>query len=239
VSESFLSRIAVVLVGVKAPGNLGAAARAMKNMGLEKLILVNPVAAIDGEAIAVAHGARDVLENARFFSSLAEALAPFSLRFGTTCRMGRKRGVAVTPRRMAQKVIPAHLPSSTAVVFGPEDRGLANEDLQLCHYLVEIPSSPAYRSLNLSHALMVVCYELFCSARSGAPKLIRLDPPTEDAGDHLHGSLRAAMRAAGFPTRGSADKVFMDICRILGRAEMSAREVSLMEGFFRKISGEL
>jgi len=237
--EGVLERTAVVLKEVKSSGNLGAAARAMKNMGLHRMILVNPAAALDEEAFALAHSARDVLDDAQICPSLSEALSPFSLCFGTTCRLGRKRGVTVTPRQMAGTVIPAHLPGTVALVFGPEDRGLTNEDLQLCHYLVEIPSSHGYRSVNLSHAVILVCYELFCAStsqkRRGAPS----DRPSREAGEHLHDSLYRAMSKVGFPTRGNSRKAFTDLCRILGRAEMTAREVSLMEGFLQKINGEL
>ena len=144
--------------------NIGATARAMKVMGFTRLVLVAPGAPLDGEATAVAHGAHDVLEQAVVVDDLETALRGATIVVGTTARQGKDRMTPVKLRRFVTDVLPAYLPALLAVVFGCEESGLANEDLDRCQFAVEIPTGPLFHSLNLAQAVMVVCYELLTSA---------------------------------------------------------------------------
>src|SRR5687767_6953727 len=157
-----LSTPAVVLVRPREEGNVGSAARAMANMGLDQLILVEPAAEIGKVGTAFAVGARHVLDAARRVSSLREALAPFRRIVGTTSSRDRRWEVPV----LVPRELPAHLAEDqpdtpTALLFGPEVGGLTNEELALASLLVTIPCSPVQPTLNLAQAVLLVAYEIF------------------------------------------------------------------------------
>lgn len=159
-----LENIAIILVNTTHPGNIGGVARAMKNMGLSDLRLVEPKIFPDEDAVARASGATDLLDAAGVFSSLAEALADCQLAVGTSARERHIPWPLINPRELA--AIAAPLPSSQkiAIVFGREDRGLTNEELQLCHHHVNIPTNEAFSSLNIAAAVQVITYELRMAA---------------------------------------------------------------------------
>lgn len=153
-----LKKVRIVLVNTTHPGNIGGVARAMKNMGLDDLCLVSPKEFPSEVADARASGALDILENARVVSGLEEALADCQLAVGTSARERHIPWPLVNPREMASIVVPS--PQKTAIVFGREDRGLTNEELQLCHHHVNIPSVEGFSSLNIAAAVQVIAYEL-------------------------------------------------------------------------------
>lgn len=155
-----LQQIRIVLVNTTHPGNIGAVARAMKNMGLSDLCLVAPKRFPDPEADARASGATDLLEAARVVESLEEALADCQLAVGTSARERHIPWPLINPRELGG--IAAALPSTErmAIVFGREDRGLTNDELHLCHHHVHIPTNPDFSSLNVAAAVQVVAYEL-------------------------------------------------------------------------------
>ena len=155
-----LSNIRIVLVNTSHPGNIGAAARAMKNMGLENLFLVAPRDFPSGVAIGRASSALNVLEGAVVTETLAEAVADCSLVIGTSARSRRIPWPMVNPQECAEKLTTEMQSNKVALVFGREDRGLSNEELQLCHYHVQIPTNEEYSSLNLAAAVMVLSYEI-------------------------------------------------------------------------------
>jgi len=156
-----LSNIAIVLTGTRYPENIGAAARAMLNMGIERLILVDPQNYDTARVNKMAtHAASVVVEKLEVYDSLKEALADFNYVVGTTARLGGQRKVVSSPAKLAQKLVPLSDQNRIAILFGPEDRGLSNVDLRSCHILVNIPTAE-FSSLNLAQAVMVMCYELF------------------------------------------------------------------------------
>lgn len=155
-----LSNIRIVLVNTSHPGNIGAAARAMKNMGLLNLSLVAPRDFPSGVAVGRASSALDVLENAVVTETLAEAIADCSLVIGTSARSRSIPWPMVDPVECAQKLVSEMPKSKVALVFGREDRGLSNEELSLCHFHVQIPTNKDYSSLNLASAVMVLSYEI-------------------------------------------------------------------------------
>jgi tRNA (cytidine32/uridine32-2'-O)-methyltransferase len=159
-----LDSIRIVLVETSNAGNIGATARAMKNMGLKHLVLVNPVDYLNGETIARASGASEILTQARRVASLSEALEGVGLVYGASARLRKSRWPQATAKDFAQDFL-AHAQSiSVALVFGREDSGLTNEEMDQCHKLVHIPSNPDFSSLNLSQAVQVLSYELFQAA---------------------------------------------------------------------------
>ncbi len=179
--------VTIVLNHPLREANIGATARAMKTMGYTRLVLVAPAVELSREAFATAHGSTDVLENARQVETLAEAVHDHPLVIGTTVRRGKDRMTPVRLRKFVSKVLPAYLPTRLAVVFGSEESGLSNTDLEHCQFAVEIPTGPLFHSLNLSHAVMVVCYELAARSYDVDPDCDRenvsseADPPDEEA----------------------------------------------------------
>lgn len=189
---------AVVLVRPREEGNVGAACRAMANMGLGELRLVEPAAELGGVARAFAVGAREVLEGARRFDSLAEALGPFRRVVGTTSARDRVLSVpVVTPRELAADFArEPELP--TALVFGSEVGGLTNDELALCHRVVTVPAALAQPTLNLAQAVLVVAYELY---------LVRVSPAGTEATEGSPGSDAGVREGrAPAPAQGLADR---------------------------------
>ena len=160
-----LGNFAFVLVRPLQAGNVGSAARALKNMGLGDLRLVAPRAAAGGRAAAsMAVHAGDVLRNAQRYDSLGDALADCTLAVGTTCRPGLYRSGVVGLREAAAQLVAEAAANRVAIIFGPEDTGLVNRELKLCQRLITIPTAPEYPSLNLAQAVMLVAYELMMAA---------------------------------------------------------------------------
>lgn len=156
-----LNNIRIVLVNTSHPGNIGASARAMKNMGLSKLYLVAPKDYPSGVAVGRASSALDILDNAVLCEDLKEAIDDCSLVIGASVRSRRIPWPVVDPGICAQKLIEEGQHKNVALVFGREDRGLSNEELQLCHFHVQIAANPEYNSLNLAAAVMVLSYEIY------------------------------------------------------------------------------
>lgn len=150
------SNVKVVLVNPSHPGNIGASARAMKNMGLENMTLVQPEQFPSGVAVGRAASAVDVLESAIVVNSLRSAVAECGLVIGASARSRRIPWPMLTPEQCAAKIISEKNTTRVALVFGREDSGLNNDDLQLCHYHVQIPANETYNSLNLASAVMVI-----------------------------------------------------------------------------------
>jgi tRNA/rRNA methyltransferase len=157
-----LRNITIVLVRPQYAGNIGAVCRAMKNMGLSRLILVSPGQdPLSAEARMMATSARDILQKAKIFSSLEEALQGFRWIAGTSARKGINRGPFISPREISPEILQHARSIPVAILFGPEDRGLTNRELDPCHALIRIPTHPGLSSLNLAQAVMVMGYELY------------------------------------------------------------------------------
>ncbi|WP_339722323.1 tRNA (cytosine(32)/uridine(32)-2'-O)-methyltransferase TrmJ [uncultured Paraglaciecola sp.] len=155
-----LENIRIVLVNTSHTGNIGSAARAMKTMGLSQLVLVDPVTAPDGKSSALAAGAGDVLANAKTVNTLAEAVADCGLVIGTSARSRTLSWPMLEPRGCGEKLISEVSKYPVALVFGRENNGLSNDELQQCHFHVCIPANPDYSSLNLAAAVQTLCYEV-------------------------------------------------------------------------------
>lgn len=175
---SLLDNTRIVMVNTTHPGNIGAAARAMKNMGFQHLVLVDPIAAIDEDAIQRSSRAEDILHNAKIVATLEEAIADCGLVVGTSARSRHLPWPLMSPRQCAAKAQVTSKHAPIALVFGRESRGLTNEELQLCHAHVHIPTDENFSSLNVAQAIQVLCYEFRLAALDeGEPER---DQQTED-----------------------------------------------------------
>jgi TrmH family RNA methyltransferase len=225
----------VVLVRPREPRNVGAVARAMKCMGFESLAIV-PDSLIDPrQARTVAHYAADVLENAVIFPTLKEAVEDAVLVAGTTRRRGKSRKYfTLFPEQLAARVASIRT-GTVAVVFGNEETGLTDDELSLCHVAVTIPASRQFPSLNLSHAVQVVCYEMHraLSAAHETPYA----PVTQQALDELVSVITGSLKSIGFFTLVGPESMGIFLKDILGRAGLSVGESRRMEVVFRKIAG--
>ena len=159
-TEERQSKIRMVLVNTTHPGNIGGSARAIKNMGLTELYLVQPREYPAPRAVWRAAGARDILTNVKVVESLDEAIAGCGLVVGTSARERRIPWPLINPRECGEKIWSEAASHDVALLFGREDRGLTNSELQKCHYHVHIPSNPDYSSLNLATAVQVLAYEV-------------------------------------------------------------------------------
>ncbi|MFQ5666649.1 MAG: RNA methyltransferase [Candidatus Binatia bacterium] len=230
-----LCNIRVVLVRPREAGNVGAAARAMKNMGLRDLALVGPAPTRSFWARAMAVHADDILSRLRRHTSLGEAVAGCGLVVGTTCRRGPYRRTAQAPRAAAPHIVAAAETNPVAIVFGPEDHGLSNEDLKACHHLISIPTAESYSSLNLAQAVLVCCYELFLAAAGSptAPRAAMLAPA--ERVEFMLQRLQAAFLSIGFLSADNPDHIMYAFRRMLGRAQMDERDVRILLALARQI----
>jgi TrmH family RNA methyltransferase len=236
---------AVVLVRPREEGNVGSTARAMANMGLSRLILVEPAPELGGTARAFAVGARAVLDGAVRVASLPEALAPFRRVVGTTSTRDRRLGIPILAPRELPAWLTQNAPDTapdtpTALVFGPEVGGLTNEELALAGAVVTIPCSPVQPTLNLSQAVLILAYELFL-ARGETPAGDAWEEPPATAGeiDGLLGHAADVLTEVGFARDDSFHGVLRDLRRLAARAAPASRDVRILRGICRRVQGAI
>ena len=222
----------IVLVETSHPGNIGAAARAMKTMCLEDLVLVNPAEFPHADATARASGAGDILERARVTATLDEALAGCALVAGSSARRRDIGPPELAPQECAMRLTAAAARQDVALVFGRERTGLTNEELGRCNLLVNIPANPDYSSLNLAAAVQVLCYELML-ARTAAPAVADApDTPlaTADEMERLYEHLEAAALETGFLDPAKPKHLMRRLRRLFNRAQPDQNEVNILRG---------
>ena len=231
----------MVLVDTSHPGNIGAAARAMKTMGLARLDLVTPRSFPDAEATARASGADDVLERARVHEDLAAAVADCHLVLGTTARSRTLAWPTLAPRAAAARVL-AHAAGGerVALVFGREKSGLSNQELGLCHAAIKIPTAPDYASLNLAAAVQILAYELRLAAPGGQPPVAaqrdESHPPAtaaEMAGFLTH--LEQVLTDIGFLNPAQPRLLMRRLRRLYQRAQPDRNEVNILRGILSAV----
>ncbi len=228
--------IRFVLVRPGSGGNVGAAARALKNMGVGSLWLVDPRPFDAVEAERLAHGATDVLARARRVATLAEAIGDCRWIVGTTRRAGRQRVAAWTPRAWAEAAHAAPERRPLAVVFGPEEDGLSAAELACCHDIVRIPTHPSQPSLNLAQAVLVLAYEWFVAnpRREAAAVAVRDEArAAELAGLYAH--LESMLFGVGYVRPHTAPHRMRVLRDILGRARLGPDEVRLLRGVCHQV----
>lgn len=225
---------AVVLVRPQEEGNVGASARAMANMGLESLLLVEPAPRLGRTAYAFAVGAHSILDNAERHPSLETALASYQRVVGTSST--RKRDVSqstLEPRRLAA-VLGVDPPGTrTALVFGPEASGLNNDELALCDPLVTVPCAPLQPTLNLAQAVLLVAYELHLAQPLEVTEHSPIAASTAEV-EQLFGHLERLFKSVGFARDDTYASVLRELRHLAARTRPSEREVQILRGICRR-----
>ncbi|MFN8640658.1 MAG: RNA methyltransferase [Candidatus Binatia bacterium] len=230
-----LRQVRVVLVRPRGAGNIGAAARAMKNCGVADLALVRPAVARLVAAERMAVHARDVLRTARVVDAVPEAVADCGLVIGTTCRGGGYRAAVEDLAALAPLLIERASAAPVAILFGPEDHGLSNADLRHCHRLCAIATSDDYASLNLAQAVLLVCWELRRASGRAAGAGVAVPAAPADAVAAMFDHLQAALQRIGFLNPQNPEHVMFALRGLLGRAAPTAQEVRIVRGLARQI----
>jgi tRNA/rRNA methyltransferase len=235
-ADDGLPNIRIVLVRPRGSANVGAAARAMKNMGVGELTLVGPAVRRFAAAEAMAVHARDLVRGARTVATVAEAVGDCSLVVGTTCRGGPYRAASEDPETLAPHLLDAAAHGPVAVLFGPEDHGLTNDDLRVCQRLLSIDTSAAYTSLNLAQAVLLVCYALRRAARTGRRVPRTVTPAPAAAVQRMYQHLQRALLSIGFLHPQNPDHLMFALRRLFGRTELEDHEVRILLGMARQIA---
>ncbi|MCX5905044.1 MAG: RNA methyltransferase [Proteobacteria bacterium] len=231
--KTVLDKIKIILVGTLAPGNVGSVARAMKNMGIARLCLVSPQCTLNEEAFRMATSAENILQAAQTADTLREAIADAGYVFGTTARARRLRP-CILPQQMGEKIAELIPNNQVALVFGPEDRGLSNEHLELCNEIVSIPTARGGKSLNLSHAVIIMCYEVYRAVQGWVSyETPRLSPAGEV--ENMYDHMRSALLEIGYLDKQNPDITLGSFRGILTRAGLTRDEVKLIRGVFRQL----
>lgn len=232
-----LENVYVVLSEPKGPMNIGATARAMNNMGLRDLALVNPCNYASEEARKMASGCNDTLLGARIFKSTKEAVAEAGYVAGFTCRLGKYRQNVLSPDTLSQELVAISQDNRVALLFGTERTGLTNDEIALCNTLVNIPASFLNRSLNLAQAVLLSCYELFKLSggahfdREAEKRTLATSLETERMYEHIEDVLGRI----GYINPQNPGHIMMVIRSIFSRAHMDSRDVKIIRGMIGKI----
>lgn len=228
-----LDNISILLLETQSAGNIGSVARVMKNMGLSSLYLINPQAEITGEALQLACGADDILLSARRTESLRDTLRSFNLCIGTTSRSVDWFPVVLNPHQLANQLSSSMAGEKVALLFGPERTGLINEHIQHCQWLVTIPSNTEFESMNLSHAVAILAYELFSlhsQVAVGRP-LVRASIGQIES---FCETLKENLVEIGFLKEPDPERLMSTIRNILSRASLEERDVQILRGILRQ-----
>ena len=229
-----LANIRIVLVRPRGSGNIGSIARAMKNMGQTELAIVGKARTRSFWARAMAVHGREILGNAKCYDSLRQAIADCVLAVGTTCRSGLYRRHSRAPRDLAGDIIAAAQDGTVALIFGPEDHGLSNQDLAHCQLLMTIPTHPEYPSLNVAQAAVICLYELYLASMAPMHSSGIQRAPAEDL-ERLFDRMRTVLLKIGFLDAENPEHMLLAFRRILGRAGLEDKDVRIFTGLFRQI----
>jgi len=240
------SKVKVVLVNTSHPGNIGASARAMKNMGLTNLTLVQPEEFPSGVAVGRAASAVGILEAAEVVESLQQAVADCGLVIGTSARSRRIPWPMLSPQQCAEKVLAEKATDKIALVFGREDSGLNNEELQQCHFHVQIPTHKAYSSLNLAAAVLVICYELHKAASESentagfaADDLWDQEKATGEQVEHFYEHLEQVLIAIDFHDPENPRQLMQRMRRLFSRVRIDVMEMNILRGILSNIESNI
>jgi|TARA_B110000503_G_scaffold65078_1_gene102339 tRNA (cytidine32/uridine32-2'-O)-methyltransferase len=252
--DNLFPSVRIVLIETSHPGNIGAAARAMKNMGLTRLVLVNPKDFPDDKAFRRAASAVDVVSSAIVVDTLDEAIEGCQLVLGTSARDRRIPWPMLEPRACGEKVVAEQAAGAEiAIIFGRESRGLKNEELQKCHFHINIPTGEAYSSLNLAMAVQVLCYEVLqaslavkhevSSPEIGSPEISQRDVDnwdmayaTSDAVEHLFKHLEETLVQVEFHDPENPRQLLTRLRRMFNRIRLDEMEVNILRGFLTSVN---
>ena len=229
-----LKNISIVLHQPRSPENIGAAARAMRNMGIDQLVVVAPHNCDLTRVCKMAtHAAMEVVEQMRVFDTLEQALDEYAFVAGTTARLGGQRKVITSPPLLAEKLFSISDQNRIAILFGPEDRGLTNEDIRLCHTLVNIPTDK-FSSLNLAQAVMIVCYELFRYTTKAPQEFVPRLANRHEL-DAMYAQLKEILIQISFINPDNPDYFLNNFRHFFNRLPLRAKEVQIIRGICRQI----
>lgn len=227
-----LADIRVILVGITHPGNIGAAARAMKTMGLTQLALVSPKQFPCAEATVRAAGADDLLTQAWIGDDFSESLQGHHLIFGTSARQRSIAWPTLTPRECAEKIATTN--GKIALIFGREHAGLTNQELDHCHYLVQVPTQPNFTSLNIAAAVQILAYEIFIQQSNACEKESHCPASAEKMlGFYQH--LEQTLVEIGFLEAKKPKRLTRRLRRLFNRAQPSDVEINILRGMLTAI----
>ncbi len=235
-----LDNVRIILIGTSHPGNIGSAARAMKTMGLSNLVLVDPECTVDGKSKALSAGAGDVLENRQVFATLDEAVADCGLVIGASARPRTLDWPMLDPREMGEKVCIEGQKYPVALVFGRENSGLTNDELQKCHFHVFIPANPDYSSLNLAMAVQTLSYEIRMAflAATAYPEQQEEYPLSEEL-EGMFNHLEQTLTDTRFIVPAHPGLVMTKLRRFFNRARPEVKELRMWRGIFSSIQKSL
>jgi len=242
---SRLKRIKIVLVNTSHPGNIGATARAMANMGLTRLALVQPMDYPSGQATARAAGADDILDSAELYPDLAKAVADCTYVYGTTARLRSIAWPQFTPQELGEQIRQSPADHDIAIVFGRERSGLMNDELDLCQALVNIPVDEMHTSLNLASAVMVLAFSVrscLIEQRDDNPKNIgrkhASEPATSEQMQFYFNALDTLLHRIKF-FKGNAMRVMRKLRRLYYNAQATQEDIRILLGTIAAMNAEL
>ena len=241
-SDNLLNSVKVVLVGTTHPGNIGATARAMKNMGILDLALVEPKEFPSDVATFRSKAAKDILEKASLHTSLEEAISECELVVGTSARGRTVPWPVLNPREAAEEMHKSSLNGKVAIVFGREDRGLTNEELGLCNFHVHIPSDPEYSSLNLSQAVQILAYEIrlsYLQDRHVNKEYWDVELANNEQTERLINHMDELMQEVDFYDVENPRKLLVRVRRFFKRSKIDVMEANIFRGLFATIQKKL
>jgi tRNA/rRNA methyltransferase len=237
--RELMAQTAIVLVSPKFAENIGSAARIAANMGIGRLILVCREMPDREKMLRLATAkAAHLIDNLEHHQELSSALAPFGWVLGTSARQGRKRTTVNSPRQLMAEVLPQLANNRVALLFGPEDRGLANEELRFCNQITTIPTVD-FSSLNLAQAVAILCHELHYSlletvSRSALPKSVPRQGDKQEL-ESMFSHVEEALRTIGFLKNGEDDYWMKSIRQFLGRIGLKSKEIKIIRGVCRQL----
>lgn len=243
-TKSLLDRVRIVLVNTSDCRNIGSAARAMKTMGLSQLVLVDPIEMPNGQAQALAAGATDVLASVKVVKTLEEAITDCGLVVGTSARSRTLPWPMLEPRECGAKLVQEAHDYPVALVFGRESSGLTNDELQLCHFHVQIPANPEYSSLNLAMAVQTLSYEVRMNyleqqAQQHQASSQSNDDDTEypvvDDTERMFEHFEQALKKTGFIVPSHPGLVMTKLRRLINRARPDVKEVKMLRGILASV----
>jgi tRNA/rRNA methyltransferase len=229
-----LDNIRIVMVSPIYGGNVGSTCRAMANMGISDLALVTPKALNMEEARKMACHATQILENRKEYASLGEAVADCGIVMGTTAREGLYRQHAKMPREWAPKAVEAAKTGKVAIIFGREDNGLSNEELAICTQIIQIPTTTEFKSLNVSQAVLICCYEIFVAHGVYEPVQEKSPEAPSEVRERMFEMWRESLLKIGFMKADKADHMMQGVRRILSRGPLTIDDVRILMGIAKQ-----
>ena len=240
--NNLLNSVKVVLVGTTHPGNIGATARAIKNMGILNLALVQPKEFPSDVATFRSKAAKNILENAEVYESLKDAVSECELVVGTSARDRTIPWPVLNPREAAAEMHKSSLNGDVAIVFGREDRGLTNDELGLCNFHVHIPSDPEYSSLNLSQAVQILAYEIrlaYLEENERSEDYWHVDLANNEQSERLINHMDELMQEVDFYDTENPRKLLVRVRRFFKRSKIDVMEANIFRGLFATIQKKL